>query len=85
MAECRFCAGSCCTACQQTGLEGNPHQVGALLDYRNDDPERLIDEARNRAKLLSYADWETPIGIWTGQAHGSELVEIWYQGRQFRG
>ena len=30
-------------------------------------------------------DWERPIGIWTGQQHGSELVEIWYQGGQFRG
>lgn len=85
MLECRFCAGSGCTVCQQTGLACIPHQVGALLDFRHDEPELLIDEARTRAKLLTYADWETPIGIWTGQAHGRELVEVWYQGRQYRG
>jgi hypothetical protein len=61
------------------------HQVGMLLDFHNDDPELLLDEAQQRAKLLTFADWESPIGIWTGQEHGSELVEIWYQGRQFRG
>lgn len=85
MTECRFCSGSGCIACQQTGLAFIPHQVGALLDFRNDEPELLIDEARTRAKLLTYTDWETPIGIWTGQAHGNELVEIWYQDRQYRG
>lgn len=29
------------------------------------------------------ADWNSPVGVWTGQQHGSELVEIWYQGMQF--
>lgn len=86
MAECRFCSGSGCSTCRNTGREGLTYQVGALLDFRSSDIEvDGLQVAHLRAGALMDADWETPVGIWTGQAHGSELVEIWYQGGQFHG
>ena len=86
MAECRFCAGSCCSACRHTGKEGLTYQVGALLDFRGTDIEVAgLPAAQMEADRLMGLDWAQPVGIWTGQAHGFELVEIWYQGAQFRG
>lgn len=86
MVECRFCAGSCCSACRHTGKEGLTYQVGALLDFRGTDIEVAgLPAAQMEADRLMGLDWAQPVGIWTGQAHGSELVEIWYQGEQFRG
>jgi hypothetical protein len=84
--ECRFCSGSGCSTCRNTGQEGMAYQVGALLDFRSTDIEvDGLPTAHLRAKAQMDTDWETPVGVWTGQAHGSELVEIWYQGRQFIG
>lgn len=86
MSECRFCAGSGCTACRHSGREGITYQVGALLDFRGTDIEVAgLPAAHLEADRLMGLDWERPVGIWTGQQHGSELVEIWYQGGQFRG
>jgi hypothetical protein len=85
MSECRFCAGSCCQACSQTGQEAILHQVGMLLDFRGDGPAVPLDEAHHQAKLLSLADWHTPIGVWCDPGAANELVEIWSQGRLYRG
>ncbi|KJC17460.1 hypothetical protein TN45_26560 [Pseudomonas aeruginosa] len=46
---------------------------------------QALNELTLRCIWLMGLDWERPVGIWTGQQHGSELVEIWYQGGQFRG
>lgn len=84
MAECRFCAGSGCSACRHSGRAGITYQIGALLDFRGSDIEVAdLPAAHLQAGKLMDADWNSPVGIWTGQQHGSELVEIWYQGMQF--
>lgn len=63
---------------------GATYQVGALLDFRGTDIEvDGLPEAHIEADRLMRLDWVRPVGIWTGQQHGSELVEIWYQGMQF--
>ncbi|MCQ4270221.1 hypothetical protein NA655_04205 [Pseudomonas kuykendallii] len=85
MSECRFCAGSGCQACSYTGQEAILHQIGMLLDFRAEGPAVSLDEAHHQAKLLSLADWHTPIGVWADPAGANELVEIWYQGRPYRG
>lgn len=86
MAECRFCAGSGCTACRHSAQQETTYQVGALLDFRGTDIEvASLAAAHLEADRLMALDWERPVGIWTGHQHGSELVEIWYQGGQFRG
>lgn len=61
------------------------YQIGDLQDFRGTDIEVSdLPSAHIEAQRLMQLAWETPIGIWTGQQHGSELVEIWYQGQQFR-
>lgn len=84
MPECRFCAGSGCKSCRHSGRAGITYQVGALLDFRGTDIEVAgLPEAHIEADRLMGLDWDRPVGVWTGQQHGSELVEIWYQGMQF--
>lgn len=85
MTECRFCAGSGCSTCSNSGREGQKYQVGALLDFRGSDIEvDGLQAAHQEAGELMAADWCAPVGIWTEQAADSVLVEIWYQGCQFR-
>jgi hypothetical protein len=85
MYECRFCAGSGCTACRNSGRQGISYQIGALLDFRGSDIEADgLPAAHVEAGRLMGIDRDSPVGIWTGQQFGSELVEIWYQGAQFR-
>ena len=86
MPECRFCACASCSACRHSAQQETTYPVGDLLDFRGTDIEvASLAAAHLESDRLMALDWERPVGIWTGHQHGSELVEIWYQGGQFRG
>lgn len=60
------------------------YQVGALLSLDDADPELPSRQAAIATALReSDVDQKQPFGVWTGQAHGSELVAIAYQGNLF--
>ena len=68
MPECRFCAGSGCTACRHSGQQDITYQIGALLDFRGCDIEVAgLPAAHLQAGKLMDTNWNTPVGIWTGQ------------------
>ena len=68
MTECSFCAGSGCSSCHQTGHKDITYQIGALLDFRSSDIEVAgLPAAHLQAGKLMDTNWNTPVGIWTGQ------------------
>jgi hypothetical protein len=57
-------------------------QVGYLLNFKPADPEFV-----GAGKAMEYArtlDSSRGVGIWTGQAQGSELVMILFEGTVYR-
>jgi len=61
------------------------YQVGRLLDYKDDDPTFDDLEEAECYALDNEINAEYPIGVWTGQDEGSELVSIVFQYKIFSG
>ena len=61
-----------------------PYQVGDLQFYTQDDPtfETRV-EAETDALKKALTDM-SPVGVWTSQEEGSELVSIAHEGELFR-
>lgn len=57
------------------------YQVGDLMDFKEDDPvyEKLVIAQEMALKDSGIF----PVGVWTGQEHGSELIAIAYERELF--
>ena len=79
MAECRFCAGSGCTACRNSGREGTTYQVGTLLDFRGTDIEVAgLPAAHLEADRLMGLELEGG-PVQDGNAQNDDLAQIRWQ------
>ena len=59
------------------------YQVGDLINYQPDDPtfETFDDALAYAKKEFEFVD--QPVGIWTDEDSGGELVSIYYSGKLF--